>query len=114
MMDENFYELLENKICGALANADDEQVRHFWCDGVLPGFDNEYTQKHVNDNRRIALTAFCGKDGQEKYELILIFGPKALSRYARGLDIADCIPDSDRRNWLDIDISKKLMWIQLD
>jgi hypothetical protein len=114
MIDETFYNLLQIKISEAFANSENERVKHFWCDGVLAGFDHEYEKKQVNDNRRIAMKAFCGNTGQEKYDLILIFGRKALSRYARGLDISECIPNSPSNEWFDIDILKQQMVIQLD
>lgn len=114
MIDENFYELLEQKIGDALENSDNEEARHFWCDGVLPGFEHEYAKKYVNDNRKILMTAYLGKTGQDLYQLTLHFGPRALSRYARGLDISPCMPESHSRNWFEIDIPKRNIWIHLD
>ena len=60
------------------------------------------------------MTAFVGVDGQDKYQLILVLGRKALSRYARGLDISACIPDGQSGNWFEIDIKELKIWIQLD
>ena len=114
MLDKRFYELLEYKICEGLANSENEQAKHFWCDGVLPGLEHEYAKKYVNDNRKIVMTAYVGKTGQDIYELILNFGIKALSRYARGLDISECIPISPGGEWFDIDILKRHIRIQLD
>lgn len=114
MIDENFCGLLQIRISKAFADSENEQIKHFWCDGVLGGFDYEYEKKYVNDNRRIVMTAFCGNTGQEKYDLVLLLGRKALSRYARGLDIIDCIPSSPGNEWFDIDILRRQMIIQLD
>lgn len=51
----------------------------------------------VNDKRHITLKAFIskGKQREGEYALLLHFGPKALSRYARELGILECIPDTD-------------------
>lgn len=115
MVDTKFCELLELKIENVLANFDREPEKYFWCDGVLlPTFEHEYSKKYVNDNRKIIMTAFVGEDGQDKYELILSFGRKALSRYARGLDISECIPDPSSNSWFEIDITEHKIWIQLD
>lgn len=115
MLDQSFCKMLEYKICEALENISDEEVKGFWCDGVLlleP--DNYYLQKFINDTRQTKLKAFVGKDGQGVYSLTLKFGKKALSRYARNLDIADCIPQTDFDKWLGIDTSKQELEIQLD
>lgn len=114
MIDENFYRLLEYKICEALKNSSNEEVKTFWCDGVTPGLEHEYTGKYVNDNKKILVTAYVGETGQDKYELTLNFGSKALSRYARGLSISPCIPESPGDDWFDIDILKRHIWIQLN
>ena len=75
--------------------------------------DKYYSQKFVNDNREILLTAFIGKDGQTEYELKLKFGRKALSRYERNLDIQECVPSSDDENCFIIDTEKFKIQIQL-
>lgn len=105
MLDQQFCETLEYKICEALANSGDEQVKGFWCDGVLlsePGY--YYSHKSINDNRQVKMKAYIGKDGQKLYDLVLKFGPKALGKYASNLDVAECIPKEDAGNWFKIDI----------
>lgn len=115
MLDQDFCETLEYKICEALENISDEKVKGFWCDGVLLSEpDSYYSQKFINDNRQTKLKAYVGKDGQGVYSLKLQFGKKALSRYARNLDIAECIPQTDFDNWFNIDTSKQELEIQLD
>jgi len=114
MIDQNFCEFLEYEICDAFAVSDNEQVKVFWCDGVLlPTFENHYSQKFVNDNRKITMTAFVGKKGEDEYELTLNLGCRALRKYAGGLDISDCIPDFKKPHSFDIDIAKKKLIIRL-
>ena len=71
-------------------------------------------KKSINDKRQAELKAYIGKDGQTVYNLTLKFGRKALSRYARNLDIAQCIPETPPENWFYIDVDKKEVVIQLD
>ena len=114
MLDQSFCQSLEYKLCDIFENLDDESVKGFWCDGVLLSeADNSYSQKFVNDNRQIKLKAFVGKDGQVLYKLTLKFGKKALSRFARNLDIVECIPLTEVQDWFSIDSSKKEIEIQL-
>ena len=80
----------------------------------MPTFETEFSKKFVNDNRRIAMTAFAGLDGQDKYKLVLKFGKKSLSKYARDLDIKECLPDIQKTNWLIFDERNKTIEIQLD
>ncbi len=114
MIDQNFCTLLEHKISKFFSLSIDEGVKTFWCDGVLlPTFEKYYSPKFVNDNRKITMTAFIGRTGQDKYELTLIFGSKALSKYTRGLDISDCIPNPENGNCFEIDINRQTMSLLL-
>jgi hypothetical protein len=115
MLDQEFLITLEYKICAAFKSIDNESLNWFWCDGVLLSEpDSYYSQKSINDKRQAELKAYIGKDGQTVYNLTLKFGRKALSRYARNLDIAQCIPETPPENWFYIDVDKKEVVIQLD
>lgn len=114
MLDEHFYIYLEWQLSEAFARSDDVSIKPFWCDGILPP-TSEYmlSPKSVNDTRKIQLRAFIGKDGQREYDLILNFGTKSLSRYARGLEIESCVPDPEESDWYQLDVSNKTVVIQL-
>ncbi|TWF39582.1 hypothetical protein FHW36_10519 [Chitinophaga polysaccharea] len=115
MLDRDFCEFLEFELCKAFANAENNDIKSLWCDGILLAVTaDSYSQKHINDNRQATLKAFIGTDGQSEYDLILKFGNKALSRYARQLDIKHCIPIQHKINWFNIDVEKKKIEIQLD
>ena len=115
MLDKEFCETLEYKLCNVFENLNDENLKGFWCDGVLLTEPEKcYSQKFVNDNRQVKMQVFVGKDGQTTYSLTLHFGKKALSRYARNLSIIECIPQTDFENWFKIDISMKQIEMQLD
>lgn len=114
MLDQNFCNFLEDEVSKKLANTKDLLLKGFWCDGVLlPDSVNTYSLKSVNDNRQIKVFVFTGITGQDQYELLIKFGNKALSRYARNLDIKECLPTLKNDNWLSIDIPNKKMEIQL-
>lgn len=115
MLDQDFCEFLEYKLCKAFEHSDNEQIKGFWCDGVLLDQpDSYYSKMFVNNNRKVTLKAFIGKDGQTEYKLTMKFGKKALSRYARNLDIKECVPKPDNQNWFDIDTKRNKIEIQLD
>jgi hypothetical protein len=114
MLDQDFCTCLEYEICKALENSELEELKGGWCDGIwLPKAVDNYSQKHINDHKEALLKAFIGKDGQTEFELILKFGDKALNRYARNLDIQECVPESDKTEWFVIDIKNKKIQIQL-
>ncbi|OQP66505.1 hypothetical protein A3860_13550 [Niastella vici] len=114
MIDEDFCNILEWELSAAFKYSDLEAVKWFWCDGVIMS-EGEicYTKKYINDNRQTTFRAFIGMDGQTHYKLILLFGPKALSRNARDLDITECIPDPETPDWFSIDTDKKIIEVQL-
>ncbi len=114
MFDENFFITLEWEVIpNALAEIDHAITKWFWCDGVTTISDSYYTKKSVHDNRYVPLKAYFGEDGQTEYELILYFGPKALSRYARDLSILECIPATNAAEWFAVDIEQLKIEIQL-
>jgi hypothetical protein len=115
MLDQNFCEFLEYEITKALSNSKDERIKGFWCDGVLlPDSESEYSKKSVNDKRQVVMTTFTGQTGQDKYELTLRFGKKALSRYSRDLSLEECVPNPEDNNWFEIDPTNKKMVLQFD
>lgn len=115
MINQDFCDFLEYEICKAFEHSDNDSNKGFWCDGVLPHQpENYYSPKFVNDNRQVMLKAFIGQNGQMEYELTLKFGSKALSRFARNLDIKDCVPKADKPNWFKIDTTLNKIEIQLD
>jgi hypothetical protein len=114
MIDKQFCEFLEYKIGEFLKDFHNEETQGFFCDGVvMTGADYFYTKKSVNDNRRMSFKAFVGMDGQQEYEMTLKFGNKALSQFARNLDIKDCFPSSKNPNSFKIDTVFKTIEISL-
>ena len=115
MLDEEFCVFLEFEFTKALANSPDNEVSGFWCDGILlPDAESQYSLKFVNDNRRVTLTAHTGVTGQEAYELTVLFGKKALSRYTRGLSVKECIPINRHESWFEIDTLAKQISMSLE
>ncbi len=112
---EEFCTRLEYRICHELEKSTDPELKGFWCDGVscFPT-DNQLTKKQVNDNRKIITKAWIGKDGQGEYQATIHFGRKALSKYAKGLDLTTTIPElKSDSDWLEIDIENKSIEIKL-
>ena len=115
MLDQDFCEFLEYETCKAFESSDNEQTKGFWCDGILLNQpDSQYSKKFINGNRQISLKAFIGENGQTAYESTLKFGKKAQSRFARNLDIKECVPNPNKPNWFDIDTERHKIVIQLD
>ena len=115
MLDKDFCEILERHLTKTFANSTESALKRFWCDGVLlPTFETEYSKKFVNDNKKIVMIAFIGPTGQDNYQLTLNFGNKALSKYARDLEISECLPSSENSGWFDIDVERQKIVIQLD
>lgn len=114
MLDQEFCTFLEYQLSKAFIYSSDTSIQYFGCDGVLlPLSDKDLSQKSINDKRYVSMTAYIGFDGQDKYELILNFGRKALSRYARGLDIKECIPPPTDSGWYEVDQINKVVIVNL-
>lgn len=114
MLDQNFCSRLEFYLTKAFSYSKDNQLKGFWCDGILlPFSDIEISKKYIRDKKEIDMTAFIGKDGQETYQLKLLFGKKSLKKYEMDLNLEDCIPPEDDDNWYEADIINKTLTIQL-
>lgn len=114
MLNNDFCSYLEYQLSEAFANSSDATIRHFWCDGILlPTTDTHSSKKNVKENRCMSGTAFVGKNGQAKYELVLNLGDRALSKYSRGLDLKVCIPDPTNGSWYKINVERKTLTVQL-
>lgn len=114
MLTQDFCKFLECHLTNAFSYSTDNTVKSLWCDGVLlPWNENVYSKKSVNGKREIMLKAFIGKDGQGGYPVLMKFGKKALSNYARDLDITDCLPKADENDWYEVDPEKNKIIIQL-
>ncbi len=112
---ESFCTKLEYRICHELEKSNDSELKGFWCDRIswFPN-ENQLSKKHVNDNRKIETKAWIGKTGQTEYNALIHFGQKALSKYAKGMDLTECIPDlEDQAKWIEIDIENKTIQIEL-
>lgn len=113
---EDFCTQLEYRICHELQQSDDPELRGFWCDGIswLPN-EIQLTKKSVNDKRKIETKAWIGKTGQAEFKAIIRFGNKALSKYARALDLTESIPALESQSeWIEIDIANKTIEIKLN
>jgi len=111
-----FWTHLENRLCKEFSNSEDALLKTFWCDGIYAHpTDHQFTRKHVNDHRKIIAKVWLGTTGQEAYLGTIHFGRKSLSRYARGLNILECIPEVDaEKEWILIDTENKVIEIFLD
>ncbi|MBD2767585.1 hypothetical protein IC235_06735 [Hymenobacter sp. BT664] len=111
---DDFCSYLEHHLTRAFANAEDELVQKVWCDGVLmPFFENQTSKKSVNDTKRIVTKAWIGQDGQGEYELVIKFEKYSLRKYARGSSLQDCVPSERTLDWINIDLARRTIEIQL-
>jgi hypothetical protein len=115
MIDQDFCDRLEYALCKILKGLHNNDAKGFWCDGVTKYTQlNCYTKTFVTDNRYILLKVFAGKSGQDEYELILKFGPSALSRLEQELEILSCLPGEDYDKYFFIDAYNKKMILQME
>ena len=118
MINKDFLVLLEYKISNALENASEKWKRSYWCDGILlPESEEDYSLKKVNDSRKIILRAVVPKEQYKDkhywFDMVLKFGKKSLSKYAKGKILDDCIPDTDSADWIEIDVENRIIEVTL-
>ncbi len=113
---EEFCTRLEYRICHELEKSTDPELKGFWCDGVSWfATEKQLTKKHLNDKRKIVTKAWIGKTGQTEFKATIHFGKRALSKYAKGIDLTECITDLESQTeWIEIDLENKVIEIKID
>lgn len=114
MINSDFLISLEYHLTEFFRNSNDKIYQSFWCDGVCISEGQMGNEGNLNFYKKeIILIAFAGKDGQDKYSLVLRLGNKSLSRITRALEIKNCIPDIKQEEFYRIDTNSKTITIQL-
>jgi hypothetical protein len=107
---EAFCVHLEYHLGSTFEKSKQKELKGFWCDGVL---HKKLSKKIINDKRLIETTAWIGKDGQGEYRMKIYLGKKSLGRFAKGTPMIDCIPSDETMDWIDLNINKKTIEIEL-
>jgi len=71
----------------------DKELRGFWCDGIISQYNDEQFKQVIKDNGFIELSMYFGRDGQDRYKLILHLGEKARHSNMEKQDLLECVPD---------------------
>ena len=116
----DFCEYLEYHLCRTFRNVESEELRDFWCDGVLeaPFYNTDVNKKYLSienvlKTREIVTTAWMGESGQDQYEMCLKLGSKSLNNYNLGLSLIDCLPEDKSMKWITLDIENKKIELRL-
>jgi hypothetical protein len=65
--ESDFWTALEYRISSEFSGFDDEDLRRYWCDGLIP---DEYDL--TAEQPCIRGRAFCGHDGQQRWRFTLL------------------------------------------
>lgn len=115
MIDNDFCTKLERYIQRGLYAHPDKRLNTITTDGIVFDVgDISIRKKFVNDNRYAILRLYAITGGCEIYDLILLFGNKATSRYARGLHLMHCIPAEFNEDSMRVDKEKREIVVRLE
>ena len=106
---------LEYHLCRTFASSHDEDVKILWCDGVscLTVTDNQQTLENIIKTGEITTRAWIGRNGQDEYQMTIVFGKRSKASYQKGEALNACIPPENKNDWYEIDSQKKTIKIQL-
>ena len=112
---KDFCSHLEYHLCDTFRQSGDKEITAIWCDGIshIPIFDNQLELHAIQKTKKIITHAWMGKTGQDKYEMVIHFGEKALNQYAEGKDLTECLPPTDNMDWISINIQRHTIEIYL-
>ena len=112
---EEFCGKLEYHLCRTFKNSERDELKGFWCDGIswTPNIDSQLSKKSVNYTRRINTKAWLGTNGQDEYEMTIVFGKHSLRQYAKGSSLLQCIPPEEDMSWFDVNPDERTAVINL-
>jgi len=110
---KDFCAVLEYRL--DFSQLENENIKSFWCDGIdhLPIDIKSLSIGNLKMKAFIKTKAWIGRDGQDKYEMTIHFGPAALSNYIERKDLHECIPEAATDEWINIDPERKQIEITL-
>ncbi len=109
---EHFRDALEYWLCEMFRRIGEEELKGFWCDGVLhPALDTVLKPEEILKNRRIETVAFVGKTRQEQYDIVINLGRNSLKCYIEGRDLVEYLPSLECDDCLNVNINKHLIEI---
>jgi hypothetical protein len=93
MQEPEFWQRLEFRICAEFQGLADRRLRSYWCDGLLPDeYDLAGAERHVTG------IAFCGHNGQQRWQFTLVLSPQTASRDQ--IDWSALLPSDRLTGWL--------------
>jgi hypothetical protein len=86
---EDFCTHLEYKL--NFEGLEDENVKGFWCDGVshIPADVKGLSRSKIEKDKEIKTKAWIGRDGQDEYEMTILFGGRSIEHYKNNRSLVD-------------------------
>jgi hypothetical protein len=110
----NFCTLLEYHLSNAFGNSPDNVLKYYWCDGIdKPVINQQFTSNNITSIKLLTTRAWTGDGGQHRYDMVIKLGRCSRRKALKGLDLADCLPDVESLDWVDIDVLNGLVILQL-
>jgi hypothetical protein len=60
------------------------------------------------------ITAWIGINGQDIYKMTIKLGASSLNRVIQDLTLIDCLPNEASLNWVELDLERKEIQLQLN
>jgi hypothetical protein len=79
----------------------------------MPALSSQLSIQSIIETKQIVTFAFFGRNGQDKYQMIINLGTDAVSNYIAGGSLIDCLPSEDSFDWIMLDAKERLIELQL-
>jgi hypothetical protein len=109
----NFLLSLEYQLSKKFSSIPDDNVRLFWCDGILIE-ESIYTEFTIETEKQIIAKAWIGGDGQDVYTMVIKLGKCSIESYLNEADMVSHLPEGDISTWLTIQPDNKTIEVRLD
>lgn len=114
MINPHFLNALEYQINNDIDKLNNSELEGFFCEGLMSADEqNSYNKKEIEKTKLVMLEAYLGSEKITRYDVVLRFGPQALTCLQQDLDLTSSIPEQLDHSSLRITPEEALMEIQL-
>jgi len=110
----DFFVHLEYHLTKAFKNAPRaNKFEYVWCDGIETPDARDISMENFMATREIVTRAWLGYSGQDIYSMTMRLGEKSWEKCLKGHGLIRCLPSDKSIDWVDIDIEKRTIALQL-
>ncbi len=111
---KNFCSILEYFLSAAFTTSTNTILKYWGCDGIYePVINEQFTNRNITTIKQVTTKTWIGVDGNSQYDMIIKLGRRSRRKALKGLDLVDCLPNVEFADWVNVDMERAIIAVQL-